>query len=75
MKPTNKHGIQGELYKLYSEIKSPYNDGFTSWGLKQEMYEIKFLLDRLIKECPTFVPEEEWLEEKRKEHMWSELKR
>lgn len=74
-KPTNSHGIQSELYKLYGEIKSPYNDGYTSWGLKQELYEIKFLIDKLIKDSPTFTPEEEWLEEQHKKHVWSELKR
>lgn len=53
---------------------SPYNDGYTQWALKQEMYEIKFLLEEMIKRQPKFNGEEEWLVEQEKKHMWSQLK-
>jgi hypothetical protein len=61
--------------KAHGEICSTYNDGWTSWELKKELYEIKWLLDECIKRQPTFSDEEEWLEAQHKKQMWSELKR
>lgn len=46
--------ILNQLHGMIREIKSPHNDGFTSWGVKQDLYQIKFLIDDAIKESPTF---------------------
>lgn len=75
MKPLDSNDIRTQLIRAYGEIQSPYNDGFISWGLKQELYEIKFILDEILKRCPDFAGEEKWLEEQHKKQMWSELKR
>jgi hypothetical protein len=64
-----------KLMKAHGEICSPYNDGFTTWGVKKELYEIKWLLDEMLKRQPTFNDEEEWLIEQNKKRVWSELKR
>ena len=45
------------------ECSNPRNDGFVAWGVKQDLYQLKWQLDKLLKECPTFSPEEEWLHE------------
>ena len=74
-KPLEINDVKWQLAKTHGEICSPYNDGWTSWELKKELYEIKFLLDEMIKRQPTFTDEEKWLEEQHKKHMWSELKR
>jgi hypothetical protein len=64
-----------QLLKAHGEICSPYNDGWTAWQTKQELYEIKFLLEEMLKRQPDFGGEDEWLVEQSKKHMWSELKR
>jgi len=64
-----------QLLKAHGEICSQYNDGWTSWELKKELYEIKWLLDECIKRQPDFSGEEKWLEEQDKKRVWSELKR
>lgn len=46
--------ILNHLNGMIREVKSPYNDGFTSWGVKQDLYQIKFLIDDAIKDCPHF---------------------
>ena len=56
------------------ECSSPYNDGFTSWGTKQDLYLIKEILDSAIRRCPTFAPEEEWLREQEKKKVIRILK-
>jgi hypothetical protein len=40
------------------------NDGYTQFAIKKDLMEIKFLLDDLLENCPTFVGEEEWLHER-----------
>jgi len=61
--------------KSHGEICSPYNDGYVTWELKKELYDIKWLLEEMLKRQPTFTDEEEWLEEQSKKKVWSELKR
>lgn len=74
-KPLDLNEIKFQLIKAHGEICSPYNDGYTSWQSKQELYEIKFLLEEMIKRQPTFSGEDEWLIEQHKKQVWSELKR
>jgi hypothetical protein len=42
------------------EINSPYNDGFTAAGCKQELYQLKCWLEDQYNGLPHFVGEEEW---------------
>lgn len=51
------------------------NDGFTAWAIKQDLYKIKWRLEELLGECPTFAPEEKFLELRNQELMWGELKK
>lgn len=74
-KPIEVDDIKMQLMRAHGEICSAYNDGFTQWQLKKELYEIKWLLDECLKRQTTFSGEEEWLEEQHKKQMWSELKR
>jgi hypothetical protein len=45
------------------ECTSRYNDGFTQWMAKQDLYKIKWIVDDAISRCPKFGPEEDWLKE------------
>lgn len=74
-KPLEIDDVKMQLMRAHGSICSPYNDGFVGWATKQELYQIKFLLDEMLKQQPTFSGEDEWLEEQHKKHMWSELKR
>lgn len=74
-KPIEVNDVKMQLLRTHGEICSPYNEGFTSWELKKELYDIKWLLDEMLKRQPTFSGEEQWLEEQDKRKVWSELKR
>lgn len=74
-KPLEPDSIKMQLIRAHGEICSPYNDGWTSWQTKQELYELKWLLEEMIKRQPTFTDEEDWVKEQHKKQMWSELKR
>ena len=45
------------------EIRSPYNDGWTSSACKQELYLLKCWLDDEYKKLPKFSNEDKWEQE------------
>ena len=56
------------------ETTSGYNDGFTQWGVKQDLYRIKWLVDDALKRCSKFGPEDEWLREQEQKKIIKILK-
>ena len=73
-KTWNISDIKRQIDRIAMECKSPYNEGFTSFELKKELYEIKFLVDQQLKSCGDFAGEKEWLQEREKEHIIKLLK-
>lgn len=63
-----------QINTMTRECRSPYTDGFNGWSIKQDLYEIKFILDECIRGCPEFSPEKEWLENKEKQRIIKLLK-
>lgn len=56
-----------QIRSASSECSNPRNDGFISWGVKQDLYRIKWLLDDCLKSCPDFGDlESEWIREQEK---------
>ncbi len=52
------------IRRSLGEIRSPYNDGFTSAYCKQELYQLKCWLEDEYQRLPTFVGEEAWEQER-----------
>jgi len=46
------------------EIKSPYNDGWTSSACKHDLYLLKSWLDDQYQRLPRFQGEEQWEQER-----------
>ena len=73
----NVDSIVSELQKCYWATTDPKMDGFTTWRCKQDLYRVQFALERMLKNCPDYSLEEEWLEEQRlerdKEQVWRAL--
>lgn len=63
----NSEQIIRDLSACHAQVVSSYNDGFTAWACKQDLYRVKFELDQMLKESPTFAGEQEWLEEQQLE--------
>ena len=40
--------IKSQIMYCGVELNSPYNDGFTGWSCKKDLYEIKFYVDNLL---------------------------
>jgi hypothetical protein len=67
--------ISRQIHAISREMKSPYNEGFTSFGCKQDLYQIKWLLDSALKNSPSFGSlEQEWLTEQEQKRIIKILK-
>ena len=56
--------ITSQLHQMMREANDPGLTGFVNWGVKQDLYRIKWVLDHAIQTCPTFGSHEEtWLKE------------
>lgn len=53
-----------EIGKCLGEIRSPYNDGWTSSSCKHELYMLKCWLEVEYNQLPTFAGEEKWEQER-----------
>ena len=70
----NVKEVENQLQRMYYACTDPRMDGFVTWGCKQDLYRVKFLVDELLKNCPNFVGEEEWLREQEAEKIVRILK-
>jgi hypothetical protein len=54
--------VANQLRALSRECSSSYNDGFTAFELKKDLYQIKELVDQALNNSPNFGElEQEWL--------------
>jgi hypothetical protein len=63
----NAGEIIGEIQKIYFATTDARMDGYTTWACKQDLYRVQFALNRMLKNCPTYSLEDEWLEEQQLE--------
>ena len=73
IKNWNLTEIENQLQRIYYACSDPRMDGFVTWGCKQDLYRVKFLVDELLKKCPNYSIEAEWLEELEKQKVWKTL--
>jgi len=67
--------ISRQLHSLARECASPYNDGFTAFNLKKELYLIKDIVDQAFEDAPNFGElEKDWLTEQEKKRIIKILK-
>jgi ABC-type phosphate transport system auxiliary subunit len=67
--------IARQVNSLSRECSSAYNDGFTAFELKKDLYQIKQLLDDALDRSPNFGQlEQDWLTEQEKKRIINILK-
>jgi hypothetical protein len=72
-KPMDYNSVHHQIYLAGVEVNSPYNDGCVQWGIKQDLHKLKWLLDEIMADSPTFEGEEEFLKENEQKKMWRTL--
>jgi hypothetical protein len=58
--------VAQQINTMVYEMNSGYTDGFVGWGIKQDLFRIKWLAEDALKRSSTFAGEEEWLREQEK---------
>lgn len=67
--------ITHQIHSLARECDSSYNDGFTSFECKKDLYQLKFIIDRALADAPNFGDlEQQWLTEQEKKRIIKHLK-
>lgn len=70
------NNITTQIHSLAREVSSVYNDGFTAWGCKQDLYLLKEIIDCALEVAPTFGKmEDDWLNNREKEKIINILKK
>jgi hypothetical protein len=73
MQTWNADQIIQDLNQCAREMNDRYNDGYTQWHCKKDLYRVKFELDRLLAASPYFSMEKEWLDDQKKQQVWNIL--
>jgi hypothetical protein len=74
-KSINVAEVLSQLRAAAYEASDLRTDSWIAWGLKQDLYQIKWALDEAIRRCPSFMPEEEWLKEQEQKRIIEILKK
>jgi hypothetical protein len=74
IKNWNFSEIENSIYRAYYVCSDPRQDGYTTWPIKQELYQLKWVLDEVIGKCPNYVDEDQWLTEQEKHRIIKILK-
>lgn len=64
-----------QIHSLARECASPYNDGFTAFECKKDLYQLKDIIDEALKKTPDFGDtEQQWLTEQEQKRIIKILK-
>jgi hypothetical protein len=67
--------ISRQIHSLSRECSSAYNDGFTSFECKKDLYQLKDMIDVALAHSPSFGDlEQQWLTEQEKKRIIKHLK-
>ena len=67
--------VAHQIHSLSRECSNSYNDGFTAFELKKDLYQIKNLVDQALLNSPNFGEmEQKWLQEQEKKRIIKILK-
>lgn len=67
--------IANQIRSLSRECSSPYNDGFTAFELKKDLYLLQDLVNHAVNDAPDFGKlEQDWLTEQEKKRIINILK-
>lgn len=75
MKNWNRQEIEREISKIKWATTDPRMDGFVTWGWKQDLIRLKYYIDAALADCPTYVGEEDFINEIEQEKTFNLLKK
>ena len=73
-KDWDMNAIRHQIWTMRHEATTPYHDGWVAFGVKQELYQLKWQIDEALAACSTFTGEDQWLHEQEQERIINILK-
>jgi hypothetical protein len=67
--------ITNQLRACEFAMQDPRMTGYVTWECKKDIFKIKFVLDEILDNSPTYIGEEAWLNEQAKEKTWKIISR
>lgn len=74
-KPMDYNQVQYQIYMSGVEMNDPRNDGFVTFEIKKDLYKLKWLVDKILKDGPTYAGEQEFIKEYETKLIWDILKK
>ena len=71
----NINHIKQEIWKIKHACTDPRQDGFTTWGCKQDLIVLKYYIEDMLSACPTYSVEKEFIDELEAERTFALLKK
>lgn len=68
------NSVSHNIYMAGVELCNDRNDGYTQWEIKQDLYRLKWLIDNILVKSPTFIDEQQFLEDHERAEVWNALK-
>lgn len=65
--------IANEISKIAFAEKDTNMTGYITWGCKQDLYQLKWLIERKLEECSTYADEDEYIREHEKQETFRRL--
>jgi hypothetical protein len=75
IKNWDRKKIEQDIWKIASAASDPRMDGFTTWGCKQDLILLKYFIDDMLEECPTYSLEKEFINNLEAERTFALLKK
>lgn len=72
-KQLDYNAVQHQIYMSGIDLLDSRNDGYTQWSIKQDLYRLSWLLEKILKESPKFVDEDKFITEHEQHKMWRTL--
>lgn len=72
-KPMDYNSVHDQICRSGAELRSRRHDGYTTWEIKKDLCQLKFLLEEILADSPTYSGEQQFLEEHSKKKMWEIL--
>ena len=73
IKNWNVDTVVDQCRRMWTGATDPNVTGWNNWPCKQDLYRVKFAVDEMLRQTPTFVGETEWLEDQQKQQVWRVL--
>lgn len=68
------NNLISQIRTIESQCRNPYNDGYTAFEIKKDLYHLNAAITEALNSSPKFAGEEEWLPEQEQQRIIKILK-